>query len=689
MTKQTLLGFSLIAIPLIGYSSLVSLDAEEVIKTPRVVIAKKKATITYRGYQLTADEISFYPSKNLLVAKGHVKLKKDNEIDLTAGEVLFINLPQTGKVDKKKTKKGQKQNVLVAYDVRGKFQNFYLNVEYLEKRGNLLIAKRGCVSQCRDFDAQVCARSFVFNLQEGLGNARNVVVKIENTPVIYTPLYRIATKRRSGFLAPSFGLDSYGNFIYQQPFYWAIDNHSDATFTADLRSGGMYGIQTEFRKYFSSDFYIETRNHYYQDEAKNKYWWVGRDFYRRNRYLLQGEGYYGKLQFGWAYPSDPYYYYDIFFNKEQLKYLSFTQSYITYTWNTRYFLTNWRTVYFYDLTTTDRSNDLFLLPDGYFYLKPIPLKGGISFDLTSEATNFYRNNSSLWRFVFKPRFRFSKVFGTTPITFYVEPYLITYDGKDIWKNNLDKSASSVKFTARSLLYNFDLVKSEKFSWFSLWEWVYSYDPIKNKNLPIFDIQDEVFRQNMLTLRGLNDFNYKGRKFAQWLIEQPYNFYNGYTLPTSGELMKGHWLPLKSYLTLTPNDDWSLYNTIYYDHKLAKIIYQSTGASWRIIKTDDLQLRIKGGYVYSEGANNERYSDQYYYGFEGSYKKAKFKFRVNHDNILGKDTRIYTEVGYYRNCWGISLSVERDYNRDNGKYEWQAFLTLSIMFHPLTVYLGGS
>jgi hypothetical protein len=154
-------------------------------------------------------------------------------------------------------------------------------------------------------------------------------------------------------------------------------------------------------------------------------------------------------------------------------------------------------------------------------------------------------------------------------------------------------------------------------------------------------------------------------------------------------MKGHWLPLKSYLTLTPNDNWSLYNTIYYDHKLAKIIYQSTGASWRIINSDDLQLRIKGGYVYSEGANNERYSDQYYYGFEGSYKKAKFKFQVNHDNILGKDTRIYTEVGYYRNCWGISLSVERDYNRDNGKYEWQAFLTLSIMFHPLTVYLGGS
>lgn len=66
---------------------------------------------------------------------------------------------------------------------------------------------------------------------QGIGNARNVVLKIKDIPVLYSPFlsFPINKNRKTGFLAPRFGNSERNGFTLQTPFYWNIAPSMDAT----------------------------------------------------------------------------------------------------------------------------------------------------------------------------------------------------------------------------------------------------------------------------------------------------------------------------------------------------------------------------------------------------------------------------------------------------------------------------
>lgn len=82
---------------------------------------------------------------------------------------------------------------------------------------------------------------------------RNVWLELYGIPVAYTPFLSHpdpTVKRRSGILAPSFGNSSDLGFQLRAPYFWAIDEHQDATFTPMLSTDGGQGAIVEYRRAF-------------------------------------------------------------------------------------------------------------------------------------------------------------------------------------------------------------------------------------------------------------------------------------------------------------------------------------------------------------------------------------------------------------------------------------------------------
>lgn len=67
---------------------------------------------------------------------------------------------------------------------------------------------------------------------EGYGTAKHLALRARSIPVLYAPflLFPAKRKRQSGLLMPQIGDSNRNGFEYNQPFFWAISESSDATF---------------------------------------------------------------------------------------------------------------------------------------------------------------------------------------------------------------------------------------------------------------------------------------------------------------------------------------------------------------------------------------------------------------------------------------------------------------------------
>jgi len=97
---------------------------------------------------------------------------------------------------------------------------------------------------------------------------KNAWLKIYNTPVVYFPKFfhpDPTVKRQSGFLAPQFSQSkNKGNYV-SIPYFNAISDSSDLTFSPRLYDGGKSIYQTEYRNYKKNskhlvDFSIKNEN---------------------------------------------------------------------------------------------------------------------------------------------------------------------------------------------------------------------------------------------------------------------------------------------------------------------------------------------------------------------------------------------------------------------------------------------
>ncbi len=100
---------------------------------------------------------------------------------------------------------------------------------------------------------QFSASSISLDHEENWGKARNVVLKIKNVPVFYSPYmsFPLSKERKTGFLAPGYGTTNRNGIELRAPFYWNISPNMDATLTPRyLTDSGLMGMG-EYRYLFS------------------------------------------------------------------------------------------------------------------------------------------------------------------------------------------------------------------------------------------------------------------------------------------------------------------------------------------------------------------------------------------------------------------------------------------------------
>ncbi len=92
---------------------------------------------------------------------------------------------------------------------------------------------------------RIDARSLTLNHDTDRGSGRDIVLRIKDIPVFYSPYFTfpLSRTRKSGFLAPGIGKNSHGGVETRLPYYWNISPNMDATITPRaLTNSGVMGM---------------------------------------------------------------------------------------------------------------------------------------------------------------------------------------------------------------------------------------------------------------------------------------------------------------------------------------------------------------------------------------------------------------------------------------------------------------
>lgn len=101
---------------------------------------------------------------------------------------------------------------------------------------------------------QLRARSAVQDSEAKRIEYRDAVLDIYGIPVAWFPYIWHAdpsVHRASGFLIPSFGETKHLGEFFSLPYYWVLDENSDATFTPTLSTKNYLNLNSEYRRRFN------------------------------------------------------------------------------------------------------------------------------------------------------------------------------------------------------------------------------------------------------------------------------------------------------------------------------------------------------------------------------------------------------------------------------------------------------
>jgi LPS-assembly protein len=205
-------------------------------KETSTYIAKGKVQIQRADEHIEADEMTYNDLTSETVATGNVKYtEKDASFTASKAE---LNLDD-------------KTGILYDAEVLIKKGNFHIKGKIIEKKGEkYYTSPRSAFTTC---DAPVPAWCFsgknVDAVVENTIKAKDVTFRIMDVPVFYTPYFRapFLADRKTGFLTPYPGYSNTKGFYFDIPFYWAISENRDMTFTLNEYSKRGLGEDLELR----------------------------------------------------------------------------------------------------------------------------------------------------------------------------------------------------------------------------------------------------------------------------------------------------------------------------------------------------------------------------------------------------------------------------------------------------------
>lgn len=221
-------------------------------------------------WHITADKIEFSRQDDQYIAEGDVVITgKDQKINaeyvrydkknkkayalgnviLTAGEDVLRGERMTLDLENR-TGIAYQGTVFIReghYRIRG---------DKIQKTGErTYIAENAVVTTCEGDrpDWKVSGTEAEVTI-EGYGTITHATLWAKEIPVIYSPFlfFPAKKKRQSGFLAPRFSFSDRLGTEYEQPYFWAINDQTDATFYWDHMGERGEKIGTEYRYVINS-----------------------------------------------------------------------------------------------------------------------------------------------------------------------------------------------------------------------------------------------------------------------------------------------------------------------------------------------------------------------------------------------------------------------------------------------------
>jgi LPS-assembly protein len=219
----------------------VAVDAAEIAYEQEgdIVIARGGVTLTRGATTLRADEVRYDRTRGIAQAQGHVVVV-DPEATVE-GDAATLNMSdETGSIEG------------VQADM--KQSPYRLTAAHAEKRGGPCYGiKDGVFTTCRCGGIERPSWTIAAHEADitvgGVGIAKGATFRVNDVPILWTPymLFPANTDRQSGFLMPRVGYSNRRGFLYEQPFFWAIDKSQDVTITPVLETAARVGIIANYR----------------------------------------------------------------------------------------------------------------------------------------------------------------------------------------------------------------------------------------------------------------------------------------------------------------------------------------------------------------------------------------------------------------------------------------------------------
>ena len=182
--------------------------------------------LTWRGYRLAADQVSYDHQTGLAEAEGRVTLEDRDKNVLTCRHLTIDVATEQGTVDD--------GSLLIAregYRVWGK---------RLQKTGSetYRVEDGGFTACDGTWPSWKVNATRVDVALEGYLTSRNAVFWVEGVPVVYTPylLFPVKRQRQSGFLLPKLGYSSRDGSLLVTRYYWAFADSADLVARLEYRS---------------------------------------------------------------------------------------------------------------------------------------------------------------------------------------------------------------------------------------------------------------------------------------------------------------------------------------------------------------------------------------------------------------------------------------------------------------------
>ena len=199
-------------------------------------MARGNVQISKADKNLTADFIRYDHKTRNAFARGNVVLTVGQ--DILSGSQLDIDL---------QNQVGWIENAYLFL----KENNFHITADKIEKTGEKTYRIKSATLTTCDGPApswKISGKDVKIK-EDGSGTVKHAVLRARKVPVLYTPYLRYPARedRQSGFLMPELGESGRKGYLYNQPFFWAISESTDATVYANYMSDRGIKPGAEFR----------------------------------------------------------------------------------------------------------------------------------------------------------------------------------------------------------------------------------------------------------------------------------------------------------------------------------------------------------------------------------------------------------------------------------------------------------